>query len=318
MAALEGRDVLIVDVAPRDGLQNDPADLEVDDKVELARRLLAAGVYRVEVGSFVSPKWVPKMADTDQVVRRLGPAERARCTCLIPNERGYDRALAAGMRDVRAVVAASVTMNRKNFGCDTEQTLAEIARVARRAQAENVWLGAVVGTAFGCPYEGRVPPKMVLGLIQRLLDLGAQEVLLADTTGVAVPPQVAQLCETVLRTTEGTGVTVGIHLHNTRNAGYANAFAAWGAGIKLFDASLGGIGGCLFAPRATGNIATEDLVHMFERSEIRTGIDLGALIRASDWLAERLNHGVPSLVPKAGPVPVEAFQLLSGEQGRVT
>ncbi len=310
MTAADGRDVLIVDVAPRDGLQNDPADLGVDDKVELVRRLLAAGVYRVEVGSFVSPKWVPKMADTDEVVRRLEPAERERCTCLIPNELGYDRALAAGLRDVRAVVAASATMNRKNFGCDPEDTLVEVERVARRARADGVRLGAVVATAFGCPYEGRVPAEKVLSLVRRLLDLGAQEVLLADTTGVAVPPQVARLCEAVLRAAEGTGVEVGIHLHNTRNAGYANAFAAWGAGVKLFDASLGGIGGCPFAPRATGNIATEDLAHMFERSGIRTGIDLGALIGASDWLAEALGHGVPSLVPKARPVPVEAYELL--------
>lgn len=316
MALANGREVLIVDVAPRDGLQNDPADLTVDDKVELVRKLTAAGVYRVEVGSFVSPKLVPKMADTDEVVRRLAAENVERYTCLIPNERGYDRAVAAGLRDVRTVVAASATMNRKNFGCDPEETLAEIGRVARRAQADGVRLGAVVATAFGCPYEGRVPPDRVLALVRRLLELGAQEVLLADTTGIAVPPQVARLSEAALRAAEGTGAEVGIHLHNTRNAGYANAFAAWEAGVRLFDASLGGIGGCPFAPRATGNIATEDLVHMFERSGIRTGIDLGALIGASEWLAGRLGHGVPSLVPKAGPVPMEVYAANSKEGKR--
>ncbi len=306
------RDVWIVDVAPRDGLQNDPAELTADDKVELVRRLLGAGVYRVEVGSFVSPKWVPKMADTDEVVRRLGPAALDRCTCLIPNERGYDRAVAVGLKDVRAVVAASATMNRKNFGCEPEQTLGEIDRVARRARAEGVRLGAVVATAFGCPYEGRVPPETVLDLVRRLADLGVREVLLADTTGVAVPPQVSRLCKAARSALAGTGVQLGIHLHNTRNAGYANAFAARQVGVKLFDASLGGIGGCPFAPRATGNIATEDLVHMFERSGVRTGIDLEDLIRASDWLADRLGHGIPSLVPKAGPVPAEVYAVEGG------
>jgi len=307
----EERDVWVVEVAPRDGLQNDPAELTVDDKVELVRRLLAAGVYRVEVGSFVSPKWVPKMADTDEVVRRLGPAA-GRCTCLIPNERGYDRAVAVGLKDVRTVVAASATMNRKNFGCEPEDTLAEIGRVARRAQADGVRLGAVVATAFGCPFEGRVSPGTVLDLVRRLADLGVREVLLADTTGVAVPPQVARLCEASLSVVAGMGIQLGIHLHNTRNTGYANAFAAWQVGIRLMDASLGGIGGCPFAPRATGNIATEDLVHMLERSGIRTGIDLEALIRASDWLADRLGHGVPSLVPKAGPVPAEVYAVKGG------
>lgn len=300
-----------MDVAPRDGLQNDPAELGVDEKVELVHRLLEAGVYRVEVGSFVSPKWVPKMADTDEVVRRLGPA-RSLCTCLIPNERGYDRALAIGLKDVRAVVAASSTMNRKNFGCETEETLAEIHRVARRAQADGISLGGVVATAFGCPYEGRVAPGAVVNLVRRLADLGTREVLLADTTGVAVPPQVARLCDACFPAVVGTDARLGIHLHNTRNAGYANAFAAWEVGVRLFDASLGGIGGCPFAPGATGNIATEDLVHMLERSGVKTGIDLEALIAASCWLTDRLGHGVPSLVPKAGPVPAELYTVEKG------
>jgi (R)-citramalyl-CoA lyase len=308
MDGLAKRDVWIVDVAPRDGLQNDPAELGIADKVELVRRLLGAGVYCVEVGSFVSSKRVPKMADTDEVVRELGYFAIERCTCLIPNERGYDRARLVGLKDVRTVVAASSTMNRKNFNCEVEETFDEICRITSRAQAEGVKVGAVIGTAFGCPYEGTVPAEKVLRLVEQLVGLGVQEILLADTTGMAVPVQVAKLCEGVLRVTDGFRVWVGIHLHNTRNAGYANAFAAWQSGITLFDASLGGIGGCPFAPKATGNIATEDLAHMLERSGVQTGIDLEALIHTSSWLAERLGHEVPSLLPKAGLVPAEVYK----------
>jgi len=307
MATLN-RDVWIVDVAPRDGLQNDPAELSIPDKVELVRRLLNAGVYRVEVGSFVSPKWVPKMADTDQVVRQIGHSDAEKCTCLVPNERGYDRARLVGLKDVRTVVAASSTMNRKNFNCDIEETLGEISHIAHRAQAEGVRLGVIIATAFGCPYEGYVPADRVLHLLEQLAGLGVQEIVLADTTGMAVPLQVAWLCEKALRAVDGFQVWLGIHLHNTRNAGYANAFAAWQAGLTLFDASLGGIGGCPFAPRATGNIATEDLVHMFERSGVKTGIDLEALVHTSNWLVEKLGHDVPSLLPKAGSVPQEAYK----------
>lgn len=299
--------VLIVDVAPRDGLQNDPVCLSVTQKVELIERLLRAGLPRVEAGSFVNPQRVPQMADTDEVVRRLDPTDRQRCTGLIPNVRGYERAVAAGLRDVRAVVAASPTMNRKNVGCDPAETLAEIGQIAHRAHRDGVRLGAVIATAFGCPFEGYVPPTAVLALVSAVVAFGVHEIVLADTTGMAVPLQVVRLSNAVLEAVEGPKVMVGIHLHNTRNAGYANAVAAWQAGIRMFDAALGGIGGCPFAPNATGNIATEDLVHLFERSGITTGIDLPALLETSQWLVAQLGHPVPSLLPKAGPVAPEVY-----------
>lgn len=299
--------VHIVDVAPRDGLQNDPAFLTVEQKIALIERLLSAGVPRVEAGSFVNPDRVPQMASTDEVLLRLAPSLRSRCTGLIPNRRGYERAIAAGLRDVRAVVAASPTMNRRNVGRDPAETLDEIGRIAHQAEADGVRLGIVIATAFGCPFEGYVPPTIVLALVHTAITFGVHEIVLADTTGMAVPPQVVRLSSAVLEAVEGTKVVVGIHLHNTRNAGYANAVAAWQAGIRMFDAALGGIGGCPFAPNATGNIATEDLVHLFERSGITTGIDLPALLEASQWLVAQLGHPVPSLLPKAGPVAPEVY-----------
>ncbi len=302
--------VTIIDVTPRDGLQNEPEVLSVERRVELIERLLAAGVPRIELGSFVNPRQVPQMAATDDVVRALRErghhlAARAtndafRFTALAPNERGYELAVAAGMHHVRLVLAASDGLNQANFRRSTAESLAEFSRLALRIHRDGIAFGVAIGAAFGCPFDGYVATERVLSIAEHAADLGANEIIFADTTGMAVPTQVAALCELALRRVDSAILT--IHLHNTRNTGYANAFAAWQAGIRSFDAALGGIGGCPFAPRAVGNIASEDLTHMFNGIGAPTGIDLPALITAADWLSETLGRPTPALVGKAGPV----------------
>ncbi len=302
--------VTIIDVAPRDGLQNEPEVLEVATRVELIERLLAAGVPRVEIGSFVNPRQVPQMAGAGEIARLLAErghnlAARAsndtfRFTALAPNQRGYELAAAAGLRHVRLVLAASDGLNQANFKRTTADSLAEFSHLALRIHHDGIAFGVAIGASFGCPFDGYVSPARVLSIAEHAADMGANEIVFADTTGMAVPTQVAALCEMAVRRLPH--VTLTIHLHNTRNTGYANAFAAWQAGIRSFDAALGGIGGCPFAPRAVGNIASEDLVHMFNGIGAPTGIDLPALLAASDWLSATLGRPLPALTGKAGPV----------------
>ena len=299
--------VRIVDVAPRDGLQNDAADLPPEAKIELVERLRKAGVYRVEVGSFVHPRRVPKMADTDAVARAVTRHGSEGFTALVPNVRGYERAVEAGLRHVRVVVAVSEAMNRANFAMSPSESLAGIEEIVQRARRDGVEVGGAVATAFGCPYQGRVAEEAVASVVRRYAELGLDEAVLADTTGMAVPSQVRRVVEQALLVADGSGTEVGLHLHNTRNTGYACAFVAFEAGVRLFDASLAGIGGCPFAPRATGNVATEDLVSMLERSGARTGVDLAALVEASAWLEGELRHPTPGLLTKAGPVPLDVY-----------
>lgn len=302
--------VTIIDVAPRDGLQNEPEVLEVATRVELIERLLAAGVPRVEIGSFVNPRQVPQMAGAGEIARLLAErghnlAARAsndtfRFTALAPNQRGYELAAAAGLRHVRLVLAASDGLNQANFKRTTANSLAEFSHLALRIHHDGIAFGVAIGASFGCPFDGYVSPARVLSIAEHAADMGANEIVFADTTGMAVPTQVAALCEMAVRRLPHVRLT--IHLHNTRNTGYANAFAAWQAGIRSFDAALGGIGGCPFAPRAVGNIASEDLVHMFNGIGAPTGIDLPALLAASDWLSATLGRPLPALTGKAGPV----------------
>lgn len=305
-----GHPVIITDVSPRDGLQNEPEILPVAAKVELIERLLAAGAPRVELGSFVNPKQVPQMAGTAEVAAGLaarGHDLTRRFTALIPNMRGYELAVAAGLRHVRLVLAASEGLNQANFKRSVADSLADFAQIAARARAEGVGFGVAIGASFGCPFEGHVPPERVLQIAAQLAALGADEVVLADTTGMAVPTQVAALSAQALGQLAG-GPTLVIHLHNTRNTGYANAYAAWLAGVRSFDAALGGIGGCPFAPRAVGNIASEDLVHMLNGMGAPTGIALPALIESSAWLGAQLAKPLPALVGKAEPVYPEVVR----------
>jgi (R)-citramalyl-CoA lyase len=295
------RDITIIDVAPRDGLQNEPEILPVVTKVALIRRLVESGIPWVEIGAFVNPRQVPQQAGTTEVAMALTDGETARFTCLIPNMRGYELAVAAGMRHVRLVLAASESLNQANFKRSVSDSLADFAHIAGQAVRDGVAFSVAVGAAFGCPFEGAVAPVRVLDLVRRAVDLGATEIILADTTGMGAPTQVARLCREAL-TLLDQRAALTVHFHNTRNTGYANAFAAWQVGVRRFDASLGGIGGCPFAPRAVGNIATEDLVHMFHGMGVRTGIDLGKLLDAANWLAAHLGRPLPALVGKAGPV----------------
>lgn len=302
--------VTIIDVAPRDGLQNEPEVLEVATRVALIERLLAAGVPRVEIGSFVNPRQVPQMAGAAEIARLLIErghhlAERTtndafRFTALVPNQRGYELAADAGLRHVRLVLAASDGLNQANFKRTTAESLAEFSQLALRIYRDGLAFGVAIGAAFGCPFDGYVSPERVIAIAEHAADLGANEIIFADTTGMAVPTQVAMLCKLAIHRLPH--VTLTIHLHNTRNTGYANAFAAWQAGFRSFDAAVGGIGGCPFAPRAVGNIASEDLVHMFNGIGVPTGIDLPTLLHTSDWLSTTLGRPLPALTGKAGPV----------------
>jgi isopropylmalate/homocitrate/citramalate synthase len=272
--------VTIVDVGPRDGLQNATAVLAPGLRAELCARMVDAGIPRVEAVSFVDPRRVPQMAGAEEVVTELPELERF-CG-LVLNDRGYERLVASGLTDIRFTFAASDAFNLRNANATTAQGLATASRVLRDAARRGLSAGVTLATAFGCPFTGDVEASAVVSLAEELAAGGASEVVLADTIGVATPRRVRSIVERCAR----LGPAIGVHLHNTRNTGYANAYAAIEAGATVVDASIGGLGGCPFAPGATGNIATEDLVHMLERDGIDTGVDLDALIDVALWLSE--------------------------------
>ena len=295
--------VAVCDVAARDGLQNDPVVLEPAVRAELVDRLAAAGLPRIEVGSFVSPRRVPQMAGAEEVVAAITHRDGVLLTGLVANERGYERLRTTGLGEVRFVLAASETLNRRNAGLSVDESLGQGERIVARAHADGIRAAVAVGTAFGCPFEGAVDPGRVLELAARVVAFGADEVLLADTIGVGVPRQVRRLVEGAV----ALGRPVGLHLHNTRNTGFANAWAAVEAGAAVLDASVGGIGGCPFAPRATGNVATEDLVYLLHGEGVDTGIDLAALIGVAEWLEGVLGRQLEGQVYRAGTfAPVAA------------
>ena len=297
-------DVTIVEVAARDGLQNDPAELTTSQKVELVGRVAAAGVTRAEVASFVNPQRVPRMADAEAVVAGLvaaGTGSRLAMIGLVLNARGFHRAAATAVDEVNLVVMASDTFSRRNQGLSTDEAVRTVEEVAPLARAAGLTTTVTLSASFGCPYEGEVPLQRVVDLSERLAATGVDELAIADTIGVAVPTEVRARIAAVRRVSGD--VRLRAHFHNTRNTGYANALAAFESGVTVLDASLGGIGGCPFAPRATGNIATEDLVYLLERSGISTGLDLDGLIAASDWLGDQLGRPTPALVSKAGGFP---------------
>jgi hydroxymethylglutaryl-CoA lyase len=308
-------DIEIVEVSPRDGLQNERTLLPVADKVRLVRQAIDAGARRIEAVSFVNPARVPQMADAAEVMARLRDQDdlKARNVSLIGlalNRRGFDRALAAGVDEVNFVVVASETFNRRNQGASIAETLAQIAEAAALGRLEGLRFGVTVAAAFGCPFEGEVPESQVARLAQEIADMGVQEIALADTIGVADPIAVERrvaLTQAALTKAAAPAARLRCHFHNTRNTGLANAYAAWRAGVTALDASIGGIGGCPFAPAATGNIPTEDTVYMFERMGVRTGYDLKALIDCAAWLGDRLNlETLPGMLGRAGPFPAPA------------
>jgi hydroxymethylglutaryl-CoA lyase/(R)-citramalyl-CoA lyase len=288
--------VTVCDVAPRDGLQNDAKVLDPATRAELVNRLAATGVPRIETVSFVNPARVPQMAGAEEVVAGIARRDGVVYAGLALNERGYDRLLATGLDEVHFAFAVSEEFNRRNAGAPTEDSVTAGERIVARAHEDGIRATVTLGTSFGCPFEGRIDPGRVLELAARFVDGGADEIVFADTVGVGVPRQVRELVAAGL----GLGVPVGVHLHNTRNTGLANAFAAVEAGATVLDASVGGIGGCPFAPRATGNIGTEDLVYLLHGEGIETGIDLGALVEVSSWLEEVLGRELEGMVYKAG------------------
>jgi isopropylmalate/homocitrate/citramalate synthase len=272
--------VTIVDVGPRDGLQNAAAVLDPRRRAELCARILHAGVLRLEAVSFVDPRRVPQMAGAEDVVGQLSDLERV-CG-LVLNERGYERLVASGLTDVHFAFAVSDAFNLRNAKATAADGLATASRIVGDAGVRGLRAGVTLATAFGCPFSGEMQASAVLAFGEQLAAAGAGEIVLADTIGVATPRRVRAMVERCA----GLGPVVSVHLHNTRNAGYANGYAAIDAGATLVDASIGGLGGCPFAPGATGNIATEDLVHMLERDGIDTGVDLDALVDAALWLSE--------------------------------
>lgn len=290
--------ITICDVGPRDGLQNEDKVLAPETRAELVTRLVDAGLQRVEAVSFVSPKWVPQMAQAEEVLERVGRPE-ATIAGLVLNERGYERASATPVGEVHFAFAVTETFNGRNSNSSVEDSMAVAERVTRLARADGKRATVTLAAAFGCPFEGDVDAGHVLELARRVSEFGVDEIVFADTIGVGSPGQVRALVEPSL----SFGPAVGLHLHNTRSTGYANAYVGIEAGASILDTSIGGLGGCPFAPRATGNIATEDLVYMLERDGIETGIDLDALIGVASWMEEVLGRELPGQVYRAGLAP---------------
>jgi hydroxymethylglutaryl-CoA lyase len=289
----------IREVGPRDGLQNE-APVPVADRVRLIDALAAAGVARIEAASFVHPAAIPAMAGAEEVLAAVPRRPGVSYAALVPNRRGAERALAAEADELEAVVSASATHNQKNLKRTPDETLEEIAGIIELAHAAGRPVDAGVATCFGCPYEGDVDPAVVAGYARRLLDLGADTVFFGDTTGMGSPRRVALLLDAVEAATIDLDL-VGLHLHDTRGTGLANAYAALQRGVSRFDASIGGLGGCPYAPGASGNIATEDLVHMVEDLGVPTGMSLDGLIGAARLAEEIVGRRLPGQVMRAGP-----------------
>ena len=296
------KSVEIVEVGPRDGLQNEKTLVATDDKLAFIRRAIAAGCKRIEIASFVHPKLVPQMADAEDVVRELGKVEGVTRIGLTLNKRGALRALEAGVDQLGAVCVASDGFGLKNQNQTSAQTVDTAKEIIRLADAEGRTAQVTISTAFGCPFDGEVSEGRVLEIVKQLADVGPCEISLADTIGVGVPSQVSSL---VRKTAEIIDhIPVRVHFHNTRNMAIANVWAAIEAGATVIDSSIGGIGGCPFAPAATGNVATDDVVYLLNRSGIEHGLELDGLIQTPKWLETVLGAKVPSMLSAAGSFPV--------------
>ena len=291
----------VIEVSPRDGLQNESVLLPTATKVELIRRATAAGARRIEAVSFVRPDAVPAMADAEAVLAAVPRRAEVSLIGLVLNERGFTRAQSASVDEINVVVPVTDTFARRNQNAGADELLAMAELVAESAARSGLPCSVTLAVAFGCPFEGEVDPERVVAFGVRVARAGAAEVAIADTIGVGVPTQVRRLLGELRAELPATPLRA--HFHNTRNTGYANAMAAVDAGVTRRDASIGGIGGCPFAPNATGNIATEDLVYMLERSGLDTGLDLPTLIETAGFLGDALGRAVPALLPRAGGFP---------------
>jgi isopropylmalate/homocitrate/citramalate synthase len=286
--------VTVCDVGPRDGLQNEPETHAPETRAELVGRLARAGLPRIEAVSFVHPDRVPQMAGAEEVVAAVSSRDGAELTGLVLNEKGYARLGKTSLDRVNVTLAATDAFSERNAGMPRGEALRQTRTILEAARRDGRPATATVSVAFGCPFEGPVDPNGVVALAEELGD--ADELVLADTIGVATPTQVKSLLERVAK----LGRPVGAHLHNTRNTGYANAYAALEGGAEILDASVGGLGGCPFAPRATGNVATEDLVYLLDGEGIETGVDLAALIEVAAWLESLLGRQLPGQLYRAG------------------
>jgi (R)-citramalyl-CoA lyase len=291
--------VTVVDVGPRDGLQNEPDVLAPGLRAELVDRLARTGLPVIEAASFVDPRRVPQMAGAEEVVSAIERVDSVVYAGLALNEQGYDRLVASELDEVRFALGATESFNRRNQNASLAESLAAAQRIVERAKADGIRSAVTISVAFGCPFEGPVDEHRVLDLAGEVASAEPDGLLLADTIGVGVPSQAKRL---VSKAGE-LGVPVGGHFHNTRSTGYANALAAFEAGATILDASVGGLGGCPFAPNATGNIATEDLLYLLEGEGVETGIDLAALVEVSKWLETVLGRRLEGQVYRAGPFP---------------
>ncbi|WP_321915474.1 MULTISPECIES: hydroxymethylglutaryl-CoA lyase [unclassified Paraburkholderia] len=305
--SFKGKVLYLNEVATRDGFQNEAAFIDTDDKIALINRLSACGYAKIEVTSFTSPKAIPALRDAEAVMHGIERVPGVVYTVLVPNVRGAERALSCNVNEVNLVMSVSETHNRTNLRMTREQSFAQLRDVIDAVRGTGVAINVSLSTAMGCPMQGDVPVEDVLGWMRRFAELGVQGVTLCDTTGMAYPAQVRALCE---RASQAFGaLELTLHFHNTRGMALANTLAALDAGIVRFDASLGGLGGCPYAPGASGNVCTEELVHMLELDGYDTGVNLAAVLDAAALLPGLIGHDVPSQILKAGrrldlhPVP---------------
>ena len=298
--------VSIIEVGPRDGLQSEPEILSTSVKLEFIRRAIDAGIRRMEVTSFVHPKRVPQMADAEDVIRGLPDRDDVIYIGLVLNKKGFDRARDVNIDEIGMAVVASDTYNQRNQGVPTSESIKAWLEMSAAARAAGIRANVMVSSAFGCPFEGEVPVARILEIVKQIVDGEPVELGIADSIGVAVPTQVTDLLGAVQEIVPD--LPIRCHFHNTRNTGLANAQAALEAGVASLDASIGGIGGCPFAPAATGNIPTDDLLYMLDRSGVQTGVSLDKIIETSNWLQEQLGRDVPAMLPKAGIFPQVAEQ----------
>ena len=296
--------ISILEVGPRDGLQSEPEILPTEVKKEFITRTIDAGIKQIEVTSFVHPKKVPQMADAEKLVESLPENDDVTYIGLIMNQRGFERARDCGIDEVGMVIVSTDTYNMKNQNVVTQESIDNWLSIAAEAKSAGIRTSVVIACSFGCPYEGEIDPEHIASIAEQVLK-GKPDVLgLADSVGVAVPSQIKKTFSLIKEL--APSIPLRTHLHNTRNTGLANAAAAVEAGVSIIDASTGGIGGCPFAPRATGNIPTDDLLYMLDRSGVETGVDLRQVVKTTDWLEEQLGRAVPAMVPKAGIFPENA------------
>ncbi len=308
--------VEMVDVGPRDGLQNDSVILPTATKAELVERLIRAGLKRIEVTSFVNPAKVPAMADAAELMAALPRVNDVTYVGLVLNERGLERAVSSGVDEANCVAVTSDTFAQKNQGVTAFESVDVWGRIAKAAASVDMPMSLIISAAFGCPFDGEVPTSRLVEIVARSLDAAAAaglrpvRLVIADTIGAAAPGMVSERIEAVRALTDSAEVPLGCHFHDTRNTGVANAWAAVKSGVSLLEASIGGIGGCPFAPNATGNVATEDVVFALERSGVSTGLDLAKLRETTLWLGTQLGRPLPSGYSAAGPFPRDAAAIV--------